>query len=155
MTNSIKTREEKLLHSSLAKDWKNGMQHQIPIKASFTLFGYLNLTPGFNFTDRTLFSKVNKSWDQVNQREVVDTITGFYNVYNWNLSIGASTKLYGFWIPNRKIFGDKIQAIRHVLTPTASFSYAPDFGAAHYGYWKEYQRTDADGNVTMVSYSPS
>ena len=154
MTNEINTKESKLMHSSFAKDWKNGMQHQIPIKANFNLFGYLTLTPSFNFTDRTLFSKVNKSWDQVNQREVVDTITGFYNVYNWNMSIGASTKLYGFWIPNRKIFGDKIQAIRHVLTPTASFSYAPDFGAARYGYWKEYQKTDAEGNVTMVAYSP-
>ena len=154
MTNEINTKESKLMHSSFAKDWKNGMQHQIPIKANFNLFGYLTLTPGINFTDRTLFSKVNKSWDQVNQREVVDTITGFYNVYNWNMSIGASTKLYGFWIPNRKIFGDKIQAIRHVLTPTASFSYAPDFGAARYGYWKEYQKTDAEGNVTMVAYSP-
>ena len=69
MTNQIKTKEEQLLHSSLSKDWKNGMQHTIPIKASFTLFGYLNLTPGINFTDRTLFSKVNKSWDHVNQRE--------------------------------------------------------------------------------------
>lgn len=154
MVNEINTKENKLMHSSFAKDWKNGMQHQIPIKANFNLFGYLTLTPGINFTDRTLFSKVNKSWDQVNQREVVDTITGFYNVYNWNMSIGASTKLYGFWIPNRKIFGDKIQAIRHVLTPTASFSYAPDFGAARYGYWKEYQKTDAEGNVTMVAYSP-
>ena len=154
MTNEINTKESKLMHSSFAKDWKNGMQHQIPIKANFNLFGYLTLTPGINFTDRTLFSKVNKSWDQVNQREVVDTITGFYNVYNWNMSIGASTKLSGFWIPNRKIFGDKIQAIRHVLTPTASFSYAPDFGAARYGYWKEYQKTDAEGNVTMVAYSP-
>ena len=154
MVNEINTKENKLMHSSFAKDWKNGMQHQIPIKANFNLFGYLTLTPSFNLTDRTLFSKVNKSWDQVNQREVVDTITGFYNVYNWNMSIGASTKLYGFWIPNRKIFGDKIQAIRHVLTPTASFSYAPDFGAARYGYWKEYQKTDAEGNVTMVAYSP-
>ena len=154
MVNEINTKENKLMHSSFAKDWKNGMQHQIPIKANFNLFGYLTLTPGINFTDRTLFSKVNKSWDQVNQREVVDTITGFYNVYNWRMSIGASTKLYGFWIPNRKIFGDKIQAIRHVLTPTASFSYAPDFGAARYGYWKEYQKTDAEGNVTMVAYSP-
>ena len=154
MVNEINTKENKLMHSSFAKDWKNGMQHQIPIKANFNLFGYLTLTPGFNLTDRTLFSKVNKSWDQVNQREVVDTITGFYNVYNWRMSIGASTKLYGFWIPNRKIFGDKIQAIRHVLTPTASFSYAPDFGAARYGYWKEYQKTDAEGNVTMVAYSP-
>ena len=70
MTNQIKTKEEQLLHSSLSKDWKNGMQHTIPIKASFTLFGYLNLTPGINFTDRTLFSKVNKSWDQVNQRDL-------------------------------------------------------------------------------------
>ena len=154
MVNEINTKESKLMHSSFAKDWKNGMQHQIPIKANFNLFGYLTLTPSFNFTDRTLFSKVNKSWDQVNQREVVDTISGFYNVYNWNMSIGASTKLYGFWIPNRKIFGDKIQAIRHVLTPSASFSYAPDFGAARYGYWKEYQKTDAEGNVTMVPYSP-
>ena len=154
MVNEINTKESKILHSSFAKDWKNGMQHQIPIKANFNLFGYLTLTPSFNFTDRTLFSKVNKSWDQVNQREVVDTISGFYNVYNWNMSLGASTKLYGFWIPNRKIFGDKIQAIRHVLTPSASFSYAPDFGAARYGYWKEYQKTDAEGNVTMVPYSP-
>ena len=154
MTNEINTKESKIMHSSFSKDWKNGMQHQIPIKANFNLFGYLTLTPSFNFTDRTLFSKVNKSWDQVNQREVVDTISGFYNVYNWNLSLGASTKLYGFWIPNRKIFGDKIQAIRHVLTPSASFSYAPDFGSSRYGYWKEYQKTDAEGNVTMVPYSP-
>ena len=154
LTNEINTKESKLLHSSLSKDWKNGMQHQIPIKANFTLFGYLNLSPSFNFTDRTLFSKVNKSWDQVNQREVTDTVSGFYNVYNWNLSIGASTKIYGFWTPSRKIFGDKIQTIRHVVTPSVSFSYAPDFGAAHYGYWKEYQKTDANGNVTMVRYTP-
>ena len=154
LTNEINTKEDKLLHSSLSKDWKNGMQHTIPIKANFTLFNYLTITPGFNFTDRTLFSKVNKSWDVANQREVVDTISGFYNVYNWNMSVGLTTKVYGFWIPNRKIFGDKIQAIRHVLTPTINFSYAPDFGAARYGYWKEYQKTDAEGNVTMVPYSP-
>ena len=65
-----------------------------------------------------------------------------------------STKLYGFWIPNRKIFGDKIQAIRHVITPTVSFSYAPDFGASRYGYYQYYQKTDAQGNVSMVEYSP-
>ena len=154
IVNEINTKEDKLLHSSFSKDWKNGMQHQIPVKANFNLFGYVTLTPGFNFTDRTLFSKVNKSWDQVKQREVVDTISGFYNVYNWNMSIGVTTKLYGFWVPNRKIFGDKVQAIRHVLTPSVNFSYAPDFGASRYGYWKEYQKTDAEGNVTMVSYSP-
>ena len=152
--NEITTQEDKLMHSSLSKDWTNGMQHYIPVSANFTLFGYLNLTPSFNFTDRTYFSKTRKSWDAVGQREVTDTLTGFYNVYNWNFSVGASTKLYGMWIPNRKIFGDKILAIRHVVTPSVSYSYAPDFSASRYGYYEQYQKTDADGNVTMVEYSP-
>jgi hypothetical protein len=85
---------------------------------------------------------------------VSDTISGFYNVYNWSLNLGLSTKLYGFWIPSRKIFGDKIQTIRHVITPTVSFSYAPDFGERRYGYYDYYQKTDAQGNVSMVEYSP-
>ena len=154
LTNSISTKENKLLHSSLTRDWKNGMQHQIPISGNFTLFGYLNVNPSFNFTDRTYFNKTHKSWDAANQKEVTDTLSGFYNVYNWNLSLSASTKLYGMYVPNRKIFGDKIVAIRHVLTPSVSFSYAPDFSASRYGYYEYYQKTDADGNVTMVEYSP-
>lgn len=40
-----------------------------------------------------------------------------------------------------------------MFTPTVSFSYAPDFGASRYGYWDTYQKTDADGNVSLVSYS--
>ena len=154
LTNSITTKEDKLLHSSLTRDWKNGMQHQIPISGSFTLFGYLNVNPSFNFTDRTYFNKTHKSWDAVNQREISDTLSGFYNVYNWNLSLSASTKLYGMYIPSRKLFGDKIVAIRHVLTPSVSFSYAPDFSASRYGYYDTYQKTDADGKVTLVEYSP-
>ena len=153
-SNSINTKENKLMHSSLIKDWRNGFQHSIPISANFTLFKYINLNPSFNFTDRMYTNKVNKSWDERTQTEVSDTTYGFHNVYNWNLSLSASTKIYGFWKPSRKIFGDKIQAIRHVLTPTVSFSYAPDFSASRYGYYQTYQKTDADGNVSLVQYSP-
>ena len=154
ISNSINTKEDKLMHSSLIKDWRNGWQHQIPVSASFTLFKYLNVTPSFNFTDRMYTNKVEKSWDATTQKEVCDTTYGFHNVYNWNMSVGMSTKVYGFWTPSRKIFGDKIQTIRHVITPTVNFSYAPDFGASRYGYWDTYQKTDADGNVSLVSYSP-
>ena len=154
ISNSINTKEDKLMHSSLIKDWRNAWQHQIPVSASFTLFKYINVNPSFNFTDRMYTNKVTRSWDENRQVEVADTTYGFHNVYNWNMSVGLSTKLYGMWIPNRKIFGDKIQAVRHVITPTVSFSYAPDFGASRYGYWDTYQKTDADGNVSLVSYSP-
>lgn len=153
-SNSINTKENKLMHSSLIKDWRNGFQHNIPISANFTLFKYINLNPSFNFTDRMYTNKVTKSWNEKTQTEVADTTYGFHNVYNWNLSLSASTKIYGFWKPNRKLFGDKVQAIRHVITPTVSFSYAPDFSASRYGYYQTYQKTDADGNVSLVQYSP-
>lgn len=154
VSNSITTTEDKLLNSSLIKDWKNGMQHQIPVSGNFTLFNYININPSFNFTDRMYTNKVTRSWDTKAQQEVADTTYGFHNVYNWNLSVSASTKLYGFWTPNRKIFGDKIQTIRHVVTPTVSFSYAPDFSASRYGYYETYQRTNSDGSVDLVQYSP-
>lgn len=154
LSNSINTKEDKLMHSNLIKDWKNGMQHQIPISGNFTLFNYINISPSFNFTDRMYSSKVTRSWDEARQEEVRDTTYGFHNVYNWNLSLSANTKLYLFAIPNRKLFGDKIQAIRDVITPQISFSYAPDFGASRYGYYQTYQKTDADGNVSLVEYSP-
>ena len=154
LKNEINTKEELIMKSKLNKDWVNGMQHTIPIRANLTLFNYLNVTPSFNFVDRNYMRKIHKSWDEDNQREVTDTVTGFYNVYNWSLNLGLSTKLYGFWLPNRKIFGDKIQAIRHVITPTVSFAYAPDFSASRYGYYDYYQKTDAQGNVSMVEYSP-
>ena len=155
LSNSISTKEDRLLHANLFKDWKNAFQHTIPVQANFTLFNYINVTPSFNFTDRMYSKKVLRGWDNVKQKEVVtDTTYGFHNVYNWSMSVGASTKLYGFWTPSRKLFGDKIQAIRHVITPQISFSYSPNFGARRYGYYDSYQYTDASGNVKLVEYSP-
>ena len=154
LSNSITTKEDKLLHSSLTRDWRNGMQHNIPISGNFTLFNYLNINPSLNFTDRMYTNKINRSWDDARQQEVTDTIDGFYNIYNWNFSVSASTKLYVFYTPWRKLFGDKIKTIRHVFTPQVSFNYAPDFSSSRYGYYETYQKTDANGNVSLVEYSP-
>jgi lipopolysaccharide assembly outer membrane protein LptD (OstA) len=151
LSNSINTTEDHILHSNLIKEWRNGFQHNIPINGNFTLAKYINVTLGLNFTDRMYFKKEAESWDEAAQTAVVDTTYGFYNVYNWNTSISASTKLYGMFIPNRKIFGDKIQAVRHVFTPSISFSYAPDCGSR---YYETYQRTNSDGSVELVEYSP-
>ena len=154
LSNSINTKEDKLLHSSLSRDWRNGMQHSIPISGNFTLFNYLNINPSINITDRMYLNKINRSWDDVAQKEVTDTIDGFYNIYNWSMSVSASTKLYIFYTPWRKLFGDKIKTIRHVFTPQVSFNYAPDFSSSRYGYYETYQKTDANGNVSLVQYSP-
>lgn len=152
--NSLTAKESEFFKKSLIKDWKNGMRHNVPINASFTLFNYLNITPSFNFTDRMYTNKIRQSWDDDKNTAVRDTCYGFYNVYNYNMSISASTKLYGTYTPLPWFGGKKIAAIRHVFTPSLSFSYAPDFGKSRFGFYDTYVKTDKDGNVSTVSYSP-
>ena len=93
LSNSIDTKEDLLFKSNLIKDWRNGMRHNVPISATFSLFNYINVTPEFRFTDRMYTHKVMKGWDEENQREVNDTIWGFQNVYNYDMSVSATTKL--------------------------------------------------------------
>ena len=154
LSNSIDTKEDLLFKSDLVNDWRNGFQHNIPINANFTIFDYININASLSFTDRMYSNKILKSWNTSTQTEVVDTLHGFYNVYDWRLSLGMSTKLYGMFKPSPKFLGGKILALRHVITPTVTFNYAPDFSTANYGYYDSYQKTDADGNVTLVQYSP-
>lgn len=154
LANSINTKEDKLFHSSLVKDWRNGMRHQVPISASFSVFNYINVTPSFTFTDRMYTHKVMQGWDTERQDVQRDTVYGFYNVYNYNMSISANTKLYGMYRPMPWFGGKKIAAIRHVFTPTVSFSYAPDFSQSRFGFYDSYVKTDTNGNVSTVSYSP-
>ena len=154
LSNSINTKEDKLFKSNLVKDWRNGMQHRIPIDATFQVFKYINISPQFSLRDIMYTNRVMRSWDETTQKEVADTTYGFYNLYDWSLGVSANTTLYGFYKPWRKLFGDKIIAMRHVFKPSVSFSYAPDFTSSHYGYQRTYVKTDANGEVSTVTYSP-
>lgn len=155
LDNSIDTKDNLLFKSNLIKDWENGMRHNIPISATFQLFKYINVTPSFNYTSRWYTRKIKKGYDPAQQDVVVtDTTYGFYRVYDYNASLSLNTKLYGFYQPWKKLFGDKIQMIRHVLTPSVSFSAAPDFGKKRYGYYKTVTYTDPDGEVRTEEYSP-
>lgn len=154
LSNSITTKEDKLFKSNLVKDWRNGMQHRIPVDATFQLLKYINISPSFSLRDIMYMTRIKRSWDDTAQEEKRDTSYGFYNLYDWRVGISANTTLYGFYKPWKKLFGDKIIAIRHVLKPSVSFSYSPDFTAERFGYTDSYVRTDADGEVTTVNYSP-
>ena len=156
LTNSIQTKDNLLFKSNLIKDWKNGMKHEIPISATFTLFKYFNVTPSVSYTERWYTRKVMKDWDPNaggSGREVAtDTIYGFHRVYNYNASLGINTKIYGMYNPI--FFPKKKIQIRHVITPSVSISAAPDFGSSRYGYYDSYIKNYADGRRDTVVYSP-
>jgi hypothetical protein len=152
LKNSIDTKENKLLGSSFSKDWRNGMNHSIPIGATFNLLKYINISPSFTYTERWYLQSVNKSWDNTRNLVKTDTIDGFHRVYDFNMGISASTKLYGFYTPIRSIFGDKVNQIRHVMTPSISFSYRPDFSDPVWGYYGTYTQSLPDASNPLVRH---
>lgn len=154
ITNSISTKDNLLFKTPLTQ-WRNGMQHKIPVSATFNLFKYINIVPSFNYTERWYLSKVKQSYDPSpasSDHVRRDTINGFNRVYDYNLSLQLNTKLYGMYKP--LFMKSKEIQIRHVFTPTVSYTYTPDFGKARYGYYDTYTYTDEDGEVRTVEYSP-
>jgi hypothetical protein len=139
--NSIDTKENKLLSSSFTRDWRNGMKHSIPVSASFNLFKFINISPSVNYTERWYLRSIEKSWDTSAQKEVNDTTDGFYRVFDFSMGVSASTEIYGFYIPIRSLFGDKIDRIRHVMKPSIGFGYTPDFGDPMWGYYDNYTKS--------------
>lgn len=150
--NSLTSGQDEFFKKNLIKDWKNGMQHSLPISATFSLFKYINVSPSISINDRMYTSKIRRQWDTQASREIQDTTYGFYNIFDFNVSMGFDTKIYGFWKP-MKFLGDKVQMIRHVLTPTVSFGWNPDFGNPGWGIYNYYYYTDQAGNQQRRDYS--
>lgn len=151
LTNSITTKDNLIFKKSLVRDWNNGMQHNVPISATFTLFKYFNLTPSVNYTERWYTRKVKQDWDSQHEEVVKDTTTGFHRVYDYSASLGLNTKIYGMYKP---IFlPKKAIQIRHVITPSVSISAAPDFTSPSYGYYDSYIKESRDGRRDTVNYS--
>lgn len=152
--NSIHTKEDKFFNSNLVKDWQNGMKHNIPISTTFSLFNVIQISPSFTYTERWYTGAVKEAWDPMaRQNVVVDTINGFNRVYDYSTAISADTKLYGMYTP-WKVFGNKVQAIRHVFSPSISFSYRPDFGDPKYGFYETYSYRNEYGDDVEYTYSP-
>ena len=127
--NSIK--EKDFATSNFLRDWQTGLRHTVPINASFMLFKYLSVTPNINMTDRMYFQRIDRNWNEVEQQLAMDTTYGFYNVFDFNVGMSLSTKIYGFYTPLKKLFPNgKVEKFRHVITPRLSVSYHPDFEKA-------------------------
>ena len=152
MTNSVTTTESEIFTKKTLENMKNGIEHSIPVSASFNVFNYINLSPSFNYNEKWFFKKVEYEWNPMTNK--IDTMAneyGFYRLYNYSMSVSASTTVYGMYDFTKKKRDRKIQAIRHVLTPSIGFSYTPDFGDFKYGYYKSLQR---DSLGTTQTYSP-
>lgn len=148
LNNTISTTQDELFTSSMFDNMKYGVNHKVPVSASFTALKYLNITPSVSYQERWYFDKKQRTWNEQTESVDIDTLSGFYRVYNYSASMSFQTILYGMY----QFKGDKaIKAIRHMMTPSFSLSYAPDFSQYKYGFYEEVQ-SSSDGSTTK--YSP-
>lgn len=138
---------------NMADYFKNGIQHKVPLSTSVKVLKYFNLSPSVNFTDRMYFERTMLNGVQYidNSGEVRDTIIedlqkGFYNVYDYSTSLSLGTILYGMY----SYKSNWLKAIRHVVTPSVSLSYRPDFQDSKWGYYELHP----DDSTNSDYYSP-
>ena len=128
---------------------QNGMIHKIPVNLPIKLFKYFTWSNSMNITDRMYAKQVNQRWVDdtlISNNDTVvgylqkDTVAGFNNTFDFSLSSSLSTKVYGML----RFKKGPLRAVRHVLTPSVSFSYVPDFGSSKWGYYGSYINGDGD-----------
>ncbi len=145
--NRIQTTDSLFFKKEMFEDAKVGMQHSIPISTNFKLFDYLSLSAGANFQETWTLNTIEKSFNQATQETIITEKNGFDSFRTYNFSASIGTTLYGMFP-----FGDdkKIQAIRHVMRPSISYSISPAFDQ----YYETYEQISADGLTTSdVEYT--
>jgi len=133
--NTISTGDSTLFTKQSLGQFTNGFQHSIPVSLSLNAFKYFQFNTSVSYTERWYLQTVRKGLrNMVNGfEEKRDTVQGFKRAYDYSMSSGLSTKIYGMY-PKM----GKIEAIRHVVTPSFNLNYRPDFSEERYGFYKEY-----------------
>lgn len=126
---------------NLRANFRNGIRHNAGLSTSLKLWR-LAINPSFNYTDRWYFQRIERSLDPETLLSRTDTVSGFYSANDWSFNTNVTTKVYGMY----QFKGEKIKAIRHVMTPTVGLNLRPSFSTQQYGFFGD--------EGTLSSYSP-
>lgn len=153
--NEINTYDSLLFRPESLKQFKNGMQHIIPVSSSIKLFKYFTMTNSINYTERWYMQYLNNTWiadtTYVGSKKIpphikTDTLSGFKAARDYSFNSSITTTVYGM-VQFKK---GPVRAIRHVMNPSIGFSLRPDFSREQLGYYKTVQ-SDNKGNTIKYS----
>ncbi|WP_460914057.1 putative LPS assembly protein LptD [Spirosoma areae] len=127
--------------------WRNRVvqaRYSIPISLpNIKLLRYINVTPGFSLQGDIYTKKLNYEYIASQQAVKVDTMPGFFPSYNFSVNASMNTRFYGTFFIRSK----RIEAIRHTVAPSISFSYVPDFTNPAFG---QFQVLPAEGPLANL-----
>ena len=153
LQNKINFKASEFNQPGFVDKFQNGMTHSFQIGLpNFTLFKYINFTPSISYGMNWFFRKTERQYNPVTD-EVEEIDSGqfgtFGTTHNYSGSLSMNTRLYGLFN-----FGKhrKIQAIRHIISPSVSFSFSPEKGT-YFNGWRTLNYVDASGEQHSVDYN--
>ena len=153
--NSISTYDSLLFEPGWEESFKFGVKNSVPVTLSFNVLKFFNFNNSFNYSEKWYPYTIRKDWSNdtlFNENDttvgylVTDTVRGFRAAREFSYTAGLSTKIYGMF----QFKKGPVTAIRHVITPSVSFTYRPDFGTEFWGYWKDVQYNN-EGDMQRYS----
>lgn len=144
--NDISTYDSLLFKPGIEDKMNNGLSTSLPVSSYINIARWFNLTPAMNFSTRTYYKTISKRFNDADSTVVTDTVNGFKTAFDANFSASLNTILYGMYT----FKGKNLKAIRHVITPSITASYRPDYGQDKFGYYRTVQ-SDVLGNTQTYS----
>ncbi|MDX1829092.1 MAG: putative LPS assembly protein LptD [Lutibacter sp.] len=142
--NKINTSDKFFLKKEMFNNAKSGIQQNATFSTNMKLFKFFTLSPSANYKEVWNFDKISKTYNATENTIVTDTISGFNAFREYSAGVSLTTTIYGMF----KFKKGRLQAIRHVMRPSISYGYKPDFS----NYYESVQQS-ADPN-DILEYSP-
>lgn len=143
--NSVNFADSDFLKPGFFKTFQTSIQHRVPISLTLPAFRFLTISPGVSYTERWFTKKQLLHFDSKRNRLDTTIVPGFYTAREMTTSLSLSSAVYGMFQFNKRNKDAKIQAIRHVLRPSISFSYMPDMNSQYY----HLIQVDTSGNIPL------
>jgi hypothetical protein len=131
--NTLSGYDSILFKGDIEKRMAYGIRHSLPISTNFNVAKYITVTPAINLSSVMYTKTTRKELLYATNTVKTDTLNGFKAGYDANFTTAVSTKLFMDYIFSSK----RIKQIRHLLIPTVTYLYRPDFGKEQYGFWKQ------------------
>ncbi|MBS1637510.1 MAG: LPS-assembly protein LptD [Bacteroidetes bacterium] len=131
--NTLHGMDSTIFKGNLGDSLKYGIRHTLPISTNMTVFKYFTLTPSLNMSAVMYTKTYDKHLDYASDRVLLDTVKKFKTGFDANFTTALTTKVFTDYVFKSK----RLKQIRHLLIPTVSYMYRPDFGSKQYGYWKD------------------
>ncbi|MEO5944792.1 MAG: putative LPS assembly protein LptD, partial [Ferruginibacter sp.] len=117
------------INEQIKDNLQYGANHSIPISLSLPPLGPFQVSPFISYSEQWFQRKDKYSFDNLNNKIDTTTSKGFFRAYDMSFGASFSTRIFGMFTFNKH---SKIQAIRHEIRPSLSFSYHPDLNSK---YW--------------------